>query len=65
MKFTVTTLFHLLLSAELLFCITKEVEAGNLSSDVATKLEELYYNYRDAVSSALKYRYSLKDRRHS
>ncbi|XP_065035104.1 glycerol-3-phosphate acyltransferase, chloroplastic-like isoform X2 [Musa acuminata AAA Group] len=34
---------------ELLFCISKEVEAGNLSSDIATKLEELYYNYRDAV----------------
>ncbi|CAL9091274.1 unnamed protein product [Musa textilis] len=34
---------------ELLFCIRREVEAGKLSSEIATRLEELYYNYRNAV----------------
>ncbi|KAJ8505395.1 hypothetical protein OPV22_006281 [Ensete ventricosum] len=34
---------------ELLFCIRREVEAGKLSSEIATRLEELYYNYHNAV----------------
>ncbi|XP_064952033.1 glycerol-3-phosphate acyltransferase, chloroplastic-like isoform X6 [Musa acuminata AAA Group] len=34
---------------ELLSCIRKKVEAGKLSSDIATRLEELFYNYRNAV----------------
>lgn len=40
------------LSLELLSCIRKKVEAGKLSSDIATRLEELFYNYRNAVSPA-------------
>ncbi|XP_064995676.1 glycerol-3-phosphate acyltransferase, chloroplastic isoform X5 [Musa acuminata AAA Group] len=34
---------------ELLSCIRKKVEAGKLSSDIATRLEELFYNYCNAV----------------
>ncbi|URD87242.1 glycerol-3-phosphate acyltransferase [Musa troglodytarum] len=34
---------------ELLSCIRKKVEAGKLSSDIATRLEEVFYNYRNAV----------------
>lgn len=34
---------------ELLSHIRKEVETGRLSSDIANGLEELYYNYRNAV----------------
>ncbi|NP_001290538.1 glycerol-3-phosphate acyltransferase, chloroplastic [Elaeis guineensis] len=34
---------------ELLSYIRKEVETGRLSSDIANGLEELYYNYRNAV----------------
>lgn len=42
---------QLVLSAELLLCIRKEVEARKLSPDIAIRLEELYYNYRNGVSS--------------
>ncbi|CAL9079706.1 unnamed protein product [Musa textilis] len=34
---------------ELLSCIRKKVEAGKLSSDIATRLEEVFYNFRNAV----------------
>ncbi|KAG6507735.1 glycerol-3-phosphate acyltransferase ATS12, chloroplastic-like isoform X1 [Zingiber officinale] len=34
---------------ELLLCIRKEVEARKLSPDIAIRLEELYYNYRNGV----------------
>jgi glycerol-3-phosphate O-acyltransferase len=38
--------------AELISHIRKEVEEGNLPADVATSLEELYYNYKNAVKTA-------------
>ncbi|CAA6657255.1 unnamed protein product [Spirodela intermedia] len=35
--------------AELLFHIRREVEIGRLPSNIAAKLHEIYYNYRNAV----------------
>jgi len=36
----------------LILHIRKEVEEGNLPADVASSLEELYYNYKNAVKTA-------------
>jgi hypothetical protein len=44
--------FPCLRHAELISHIRKEVEEGNLPADVATSLEELYYNYKNAVKTA-------------
>ncbi|KAJ0112747.1 hypothetical protein Patl1_03584 [Pistacia atlantica] len=39
-----------LFSAELLSGISKEAEAGRLSSNLAALMEELYHNYKNAVN---------------
>ncbi|WOK99042.1 glycerol-3-phosphate acyltransferase, chloroplastic-like [Canna indica] len=38
---------------ELLSCIRDKVDVGKLSSDIATRLEELYYNYHNAVMQSV------------
>lgn len=43
------TLLHVRTEEELLSGIRKEMEAGRLPSNVATGMEELYHNYRNAV----------------
>lgn len=46
--------------AELILHIRKEVEKGKLPADVAANLEELYYNYKDAVTFLLFYLLQLQ-----
>lgn len=41
------------LSAELLVGITKEIETGRLPSSVASGMEELYHNYKNAVNKSI------------
>jgi len=44
-----TLCFQCLRRIELILHIRKELEEGNLPADVASSLEELYYNYKNAV----------------
>jgi len=44
--------FQCLCRVVLILHIRKEVEEGNLPADVASSLEELYYNYKNAVKTA-------------
>ena len=44
--------FQCLCRIVLILHIRKEVEEGNLPADVASSLEELYYNYKNAVKTA-------------
>lgn len=38
------------ITAELLSGVRKEMEAGRLPPNVAAKMEEIFHNYRNAVS---------------
>lgn len=41
----------LAVTAELLYGLRKEMESGRLPSNIAARMEEVYHNYRNAVSN--------------
>lgn len=45
--------YDVYVTAELLSGLRKEVESGRLPSNIADRMEEVYHNYRNAVSNQI------------